>query len=40
MRLDRESFLTAVNGHVPTLESALQVVSDHEARDADRDPPP
>jgi MFS family permease len=36
-RLDRDAFLTAVNGHVPTLESADALVSDVEARDARRD---
>jgi hypothetical protein len=36
-RLDRDDFLTAVNGHVPTLESADRVVRETRARDASRD---
>jgi CRP-like cAMP-binding protein len=32
--LDRDSFLTAVNGHVPTLQSATRLVD--EVRDADQ----
>jgi len=41
-RLARGSFLGAVNGHVPTLESADRMVRDVRARDAVRDarPPP
>ncbi len=39
-RLDRESFLTAVTGHSPTLESAHRVVHEHEERDARRDTAP
>jgi MFS family permease len=35
--LDRESFLTAVNGHVPTLRSAIDIVAEHEDRDRRRD---
>lgn len=38
-RLDRDSFLTAVNGHVPTLQSAIELVHDTEVRDTRRDPP-
>ena len=36
-RLDRDDFLTAVNGHVPTLQSADRVVRETRARDASRD---
>jgi CRP-like cAMP-binding protein len=36
-RLDRDDFLTAVNGHVPTLESADRVVREVRARDASRE---
>lgn len=36
-RLDRDSFLTAVLGHVPTRESADAVIRAHAARDAARD---
>jgi hypothetical protein len=41
-RLARSAFLAAVNGHVPTLESADRLVRDVQARDAIRDqrPPP
>jgi MFS family permease len=35
-RLDRESFLTAVTGHRPTMDSADALVREHESRDADR----
>lgn len=35
--LDRAAFLTAVNGHVPTLESASRLVGDLRAEDARRD---
>jgi MFS family permease len=38
--LDRDSFLTAVTGHSPTLESVHTVVREHEARDARRGAPP
>ena len=34
--LDRESFLTAVNGHVPTLRSATGIVEEHHERDRRR----
>jgi MFS family permease len=36
--LDRESFLTAVNGHVPTLRSATDIVHDQLERDRRREP--
>jgi MFS family permease len=36
--LDRESFLTAVNGHVPTLRSATHIVQDQLERDHRRRP--
>jgi MFS family permease len=36
-RLGRDAFLTTVNGHVPTLKSTDQLVSDIQARDASRD---
>jgi MFS family permease len=36
--LDRESFLTAVNGHVPTLRSATDIVHDQLQRDRRREP--
>jgi MFS family permease len=36
--LDRESFLTAVNGHVPTLRSATDIVHDQLERDQRRQP--
>ena len=35
--LGRDAFLTTVNGHVPTLKSTDQLVSDIQARDASRD---
>ena len=35
-RLDRASFLTAVTGHRPTMESADALVREHEAGDEDR----
>jgi hypothetical protein len=35
-RLDRESFLTAVTGHRPTMDSADAVVRGHENQDAER----
>ena len=39
-RLDRDAFLTAVNGHVPTLESAHRLVRETQAGDVRRDLPP
>jgi hypothetical protein len=36
--LDRESFLTAVNGHVPTLRSATGIARDQLERDRRRRP--
>jgi len=38
-RLDRDAFLAAVNGHVPTLQSATELVRETEVRDARRDSP-
>jgi MFS family permease len=38
--LDRESFLTAVNGHVPTLRSATDIVHDQLEQDRRRRPGP
>lgn len=38
-RLNRDSFLTAVNGHVPTLQSATRHVRNIEVRDTPGDPP-
>jgi MFS family permease len=38
--LDRESFLTAVNGHVPTLRSATDIVQDQLGQDRQRGPGP
>ena len=38
-RLDRDAFLTAVNGHVPTLESAHRLVRETQAGDLRRDLP-
>jgi CRP-like cAMP-binding protein len=38
--LDRESFLTAVNGHVPTLRSATDLVDDQLEKDRRRGPGP
>ena len=39
-RLERDAFLTAVNGHVPTLESADRIVHDAQLADVRRELPP
>ncbi|MGZ4490581.1 MAG: MFS transporter [Nocardioidaceae bacterium] len=38
-RMDRDPFLTAVNGHVPTLQTVTALVRDTQAGDAKRDSP-
>ena len=39
-RLDGDSFLAAVSGHRPTLESAHRILGAHDASDAKRGRPP